>query len=314
MRIKAWARCRTKRCWAEPQCERSRHDRSRIPALVSLDARRFRRNPLRVTSSRIAGLPPRLLPFELRAVRGCKQLSRWRVASGVGRARHERCNGGLHSYQLLYLLEVTEHYSPFYHLLKHRCQSAAAPQILRPPCLPGIAHCRCGSRETHCAPCLAVPVVHCCNAAQHVAALTVQVEAAHAALAAVRQPHESARWLMHPPVLFGHAPCAPVDGGRLRAFEAQVSCSADRSILPSVPRHRSAHAEQVQPHRRGSASGRQRTARRCATQADRCGTKRAARLLPCSPTAGASPLQRVATWCTLLLPARTRFSMRDTWA
>lgn len=53
MRIKAWARCRTKRCWAEPQCERSRHDRSRIPALVSLDARRFRRNPLRVTSSRI---------------------------------------------------------------------------------------------------------------------------------------------------------------------------------------------------------------------------------------------------------------------
>ena len=91
MRIKAWARCREKRCWAEPQCERSRHDRSRIPALVSLDARRLRRNPLRVTSSRIAGLPPEAASFR---IAGCARLQLQATLSfarlrrrGVGRAR-----------------------------------------------------------------------------------------------------------------------------------------------------------------------------------------------------------------------------------
>ena len=136
-----------------------------------------------MTSSRIAGLPTRLLPFELRAVRGCKQLSRLRVC--VEEVLGEQCNGGLHSYQLLYLLEVTEHYSPFYHLLKHRCQSAAAPRNPTTS-VPGWHRSSLLLLETHCAPSLPRRPVHCRNAVRHVAALTVQVEAAHAALAAVR--------------------------------------------------------------------------------------------------------------------------------
>lgn len=42
---------------------------------------------------------------------------------------HAAFEGTHFGYQLLYLLEVTEHYSPFYHLLKHRCQRQSMEDV-----------------------------------------------------------------------------------------------------------------------------------------------------------------------------------------
>ena len=99
---------------------------------------------------------------------------------------------------------------------------------------------------------------------------------------------------MHPPVLFGHAPCAPVDGGRLRAFEAQVSCSADRSCPPCHAIARPCRASATaRVARLAAASGLHGVARRKPIAHEACG-------MAVALFANRRGRGHVATCCTLL--------------